>query len=246
MKDTIKSALITGVFGIAVAIITGIFTYKAGGEEVEQRIDNQVSQVVAVDNGDVDAAVGYLVSRVEDLEDENELLKAQLDGSSTGIGNPGTDSGSGTDGVDDAIEKVDIFTFLPFKEGREQFIYSSGSQKDNVGNSYPAGYYITYDGQQNKNSLVCYILDGKYSTLHGQIAIAYGYKDVKEEVWVEFYNGDTLIKRTDSVYSGIKPVEFSVDVTQVEELTIRINGGSQRSGILTQGFYLEQQINEMI
>ena len=56
MKDTIKAALITGVLGVVASTVTGIFSYKAGGEEVEQRIDNQVSQVVNVDTGDIDAA----------------------------------------------------------------------------------------------------------------------------------------------------------------------------------------------
>lgn len=239
MKDTVKAALITGILGIAASVITGVFTYKAGGEEVEQRIDNQVSQVVEVDNGDVDAAVGYLVSRVEELEDENELLRAQIDGSSTGIDNPGTDGGSEGDGIDDEIGKVDIFTLLPFEEGREDFIYPSESRQDNVGNSYPGGYLLTYDGLQNKNRRISYILDQKYTTLTGQIALNYGQKDVDEEVWVEFYDGDNLIAKTDSLYSGIRPINFSIDVSNVAELTIHLNGGSKYSSILTQGFYLE-------
>lgn len=77
MKDTIKAALITGFFGIIIAIITGIFTYKAGAEKVEQRIDNQISQVVEVNNGDVDEAVEYLISKIEELEDENESLESE-------------------------------------------------------------------------------------------------------------------------------------------------------------------------
>lgn len=239
MKDTVKSALITGVFGIAVAIITGIFTYKAGGEEVEQRIDNQVSQVVEVDNGDVDAAVGYLVSRVEELESENESLKEQLGGTPTGTDEHGSDGVSSSDGNDDTINKVNIFTLLPFEEGKGDFIYPAESRQDNVGNTYPGGYLITYDGLQNKNRRISYILDQKYATLSGQIALDYGHKDVDEEVWVEFYDGDNLIGKTDSLYSGIRPINFSIDVSNITELTIHLNGGSKYSSILTQGFYLE-------
>ena len=149
-----------------------------------------------------------------------------------------TDSGQSMS-EDNTSEKTDIFSLTPFKEGREDFIYSGAGRKDNIGNSYSTGYYITYDGLQNKNKEVCYLLDGKYKSLKGEIALDYVSKDVESEVWFEFYNGDKELGRTDSLCSGVKPVKVSIDVSQVDELTIRVNGGNQRSSILTEGFYLE-------
>lgn len=241
MKDTVKAALITGVLGVVASIVTGIFTYKAGAENVEQRIDNQISQVVEVNNGDVDAAVEDLTSRIEELEDDNKSLKEQLEGTQTVTGDSGQNTGSYSDtGLEeDGVGKTNIFELLPFKENGGDFVSSSNGYKDNLGNTYPDGYLIMYNHMVNIDKEVCYVLDQKYSTLSGTIALNYANKDIKDGLWIEFYSNDKMIAQTESLSSGVKPIEFSVDVSQVSELTIRINGGGYSGGILTQGFYLE-------
>ena len=59
-NSEIKVAIITGIFGITGALITGIvsgyFSYKTGADNMEQKIENKISQVINVDNGDVEKA----------------------------------------------------------------------------------------------------------------------------------------------------------------------------------------------
>lgn len=81
MKDTIKSAIITGGLGI----ISSIISFSAGGEKVEQRIENQVSQVLKIDDEGTESSVEYLISRVKELEDENENLAQQLEETKTSM-----------------------------------------------------------------------------------------------------------------------------------------------------------------
>ena len=75
MKGTIKAAIITGTCGIIAAIVS----FDAGSEKVEQKIENQVSQVLKIDNESAESAVEYLVERVKELEDENGELTQQLE-----------------------------------------------------------------------------------------------------------------------------------------------------------------------
>ena len=189
-----------------------------------------------------------LQSKIEELESDNASLKAQLAEATAGEPDPGTgnnpgtgdDSGeSGNTDGDNIVGKTNILALPPFKEGRNEFLYASGDRVDNVGNSYPDGYLIMYNSLDNSVREKCYILDKKYSNLSGEIALSYNDKDVEGEIWLEFYDGENLIDKTESLYSGVRPVDFSIDVSQVSELTIRVNGGSRSSSMLTQGFYLE-------
>lgn len=222
MEKEIKAAVITGVCGILAAIIT----YNVGAR---------------TENGTVSADLQELQAKINELEEENELLTEQVQKTTTteGAGQE-EDTFSDTEQTEEQqVGKTNILALPPFKEGRNEFLYTSGDRVDNVGNTYPDGYLIMYNSLDNSFQEKCYLLDKKYSNLSGEIALSYNDKDVEGEVWIEFYNGDNLIKKTKSLYSGVKPVDFSVDVSQVSELTIRVNGGNQSSSMLTQGFYLE-------
>lgn len=222
MEKEIKAAIITGVCGI----IGSIITYNIGANS---------------GNGVNSSYVQELQQIIKSLQDKNESLTEQIAQLRESGNTEGITQQDPTDTTTINIEnnKINVFELTPFKEGRNKFIYSSTDSKDNIGNSYPGGYLMTYDGGQNEEKEVCYILDKKYSVLSGTIALSYNHKDVEGEVWVEFYEGDTLIGKTDSLYSGVRPVEFSLDVSEVSELTIHLNGGSRYTSILTQGFYLE-------
>ena len=78
-NSEIKVAIITGIFGITGALITGIvsgyFSYKIGADNMEQKIENKISQVINVDNGDVEKALDYIIDENKDFKDKIELLE---------------------------------------------------------------------------------------------------------------------------------------------------------------------------
>ena len=133
----------------------------------------------------------------------------------------------------------DIFELSCLNEGKLDFIFPSKNVKDAMGNMYPAGYMLMYDGKQNSRSEATYPLNQKYSTLSGEIALCYDDKDIDEAVWVEFLEKGKIISKTDKISSDIRSVSFALDVSQISELTIHLNGGSDVAYLLTQGFYLE-------
>lgn len=231
MKPGVQKALIAAGSSILAALIS---IPTAATISVKNYQTNNNSMTINL-NGE---KVVVTAEKYEELIRENESLKAQLR-ETTPIVDGGSGIDSGSNNEDKAIGKEDIFSFLPFKENGGDFLHSANGYKDNLGNTYPDGYLIMYNHMVNRDKEICYVLDQKYSTLSGTIALNYSNKDIKEGLWIEFYSNDKMIWKTQSLSSGVKPVEFSVDVSQVSELTIRINGGGYSGGILTQGFYLE-------
>lgn len=147
--------------------------------------------------------------------------------------------------VNERVSKVNILEMQPFVGDLDDFVYNAGANGDNVdnvGNTYPSGYELCYNGYGWNDRLinkVTFILDKQYTTLSGTIALRQSYNDIEDGVWLEFYEGDILLYETDHLYAGIRPVEFSYDVSDVDELTMMIMGGDDIAFILTDGIYLE-------
>ena len=123
---------------------------------------------------------------------------------------------------------------------KEDLVFSSLDYVDNVGKSYPDGYSIYYDGAGNKDREVTFLLEKEYTKLTGTIALRSGENDIRDGVWLEFYDGkNNLIGKTEHLYAGVLPVDVYVDISGVDRLKVKANGGNQFAFILTSGFYLE-------
>lgn len=89
-----RRIIVEGLFMVIAAIITGVFTYQAGGEHKEQQINSQVTQVVNVNTDSAVEAVSKLIdmnkelqqkvtsleSSIENLKNSNETLNKENEG----------------------------------------------------------------------------------------------------------------------------------------------------------------------
>lgn len=221
MKDTVKAALITGVLGVVASIVTGVFTYKAGAENVEQRIDNQISQVVEVDNGDVDAAVEYLISRIEELEEENDTLEKENASLNVKIENSNDVKTGQTETQTVNNQSVNLLEtdYLNQSKGSTfKGIVDVEGDKDNVGTIHSKGF--VYDGDSYYMGYRTYALNSKYESVSGVIAIPFDSRDTEGKCTVRITDeNDNQLYQSQEITGGVQPQEFEVDVSGVEELT---------------------------
>ncbi len=211
-------AIIAAIIGAVLSAACAYYFTSSGNEASEQE---------------------YTTYQNTELENENGELTSQRNGNDGDVS-----KGDNPGGVDDNTENTTTSSNL-FEQNEligktEDLTNSSVDFVDNVGNTYPRGYSIYYDGNGNKSGReVTYALDGKYTTLRGTIALRSSENDIRDGVWLEFYDNNTLIYQTGHLYAGVLPIEFSVDVSQIDRLKVKANGGDQFAFILTSGFYLE-------
>lgn len=216
MKDTIKAALITGVLGVVASIVTGIFTYKAGAEKVEQRIDNQISQVVEVNNGDVDAAVEYLISRIEELEEENDTLEKE--NASLNVKNENNNDVKTGAKETQTVNLLETDYLNQSKGNTFEGIVDVEGDKDNIGTIHSNGF--VYEGDYYYMGYRTYALNSMYESVRGVIAIPFDSRDTEGKCTVRITDEkDNQLYQSQEITGGVQPQEFEVDVSGVEELT---------------------------
>ena len=202
MKDTIKAALITGVLGVVASTVTGIFTYKAGAETVERRIDNQISQVVEVDNGDVDAAVEYLVSRVEDLEDENESLEGENETYREKIELRQIEYEE-TSETNELSASENLMTVCPPYEVKTPVLFNDKDSFKMGGETYNNGFTYGAPGPAEEY-FILFNLDGKYSSINFDFGHVDG-SGVNDCTLMVYLDGEyvaTLEKKSDELVTN--------------------------------------------
>lgn len=208
---------IVGIFAVIAVLLPIVFP-----EKVAEYIDPNVERYKE-ENDSLNSTIEDLELQINNLEEENARLKEQI----------------GIVETDTSVE-TNLFEMQPIVGQKQDIVKSSVDFIDNVGNNYPNGYSIYYDGNGNEdNREATYLLEKKYKTLSGKIALRNNENDIRDGVWVEFYDNNTLIYQTDHLYAGVLPIEFSVDVSQIDRLKVKANGGDQFAFILTSGFYLE-------
>lgn len=74
--------------------------------------------------------------------------------------------------------------------------------------------------KDNTKYTFTYSLDKKYSTCEGKIVWSKSSSNVEGSAWVEFYSGEELIYKTDSITADSDPVPFNFNVKDVDKLTI--------------------------
>lgn len=102
----------------------------------------------------------------------------------------------------------------------------------NDGSSYLHGIVTNETAILKKTAYTEYILDAKYDTLSGVLAISQGYKDFDQEYTVTFI-GDGKQLQTVVVKKGDRPKPVSVDVSGVLRLRIEVTFARQlQSGVI--------------
>ena len=211
-----KKEFIKGIFGVIIAIITGTLGYKAGCESVEQRIENQVSQVVEVNNGDADAAVDYLVDRVEELEGIIETYEKQKTSSNTEIED--TNDVEIIEKEDQSINLLETDYFAQSEGSTFEGIVDVEGDKDNIGEVHSKGF--VYDGDHYYMGYRTYSLNKKYESIRGTIALPFTSRDTTGKCTVRITDeNDNQLYQSNEITSGVKPQEFEFDVSGVDEIT---------------------------
>lgn len=133
----------------------------------------------------------------------------------------------------DVEKKVSIFTMDTFQgkgfwNSRSHTALSKNDFIDTYGNEYLSAY-VSIHGPRTKDDFASptYLLDNKYKQLRGKFAWAKSDKHIDGSIWVEFYSGDTLIYKTDSITATDRAVSFEFSVDGLETITIVKNGSNR-------------------
>ena len=216
MKDTVKAALITGILGVVASTITGIITYKTGGEKVDQRIENQVSQVVEVDNGNAETAVNYLISRVEELETENEKYKKNIEL----LQIEDEDVSQEKSETNELSASKNLMTVCSPYEVKSLSFNDNDSFKMG-GKTYNNGFTYSTPGPAEE-CFILFNLDGKYSSIN----FDYGHVDgrrMRDSVLMVYLDGEyayTFEKKADDLVTN-----ETIDVKGAKQLKMCFDTG---------------------
>lgn len=116
-------------------------------------------------------------------------------------------------GAVDGNTPVENLTNLTVFEGKELKMVSTG-YTDNTGTLRIPAVRVY------NNSPSTYLLNMKYSTLKGNVALGEGSKNTTREGYLKIYGDDKLLYTSDVITSGSLPQDFAVDISGVVKLKI--------------------------
>lgn len=96
------------------------------------------------------------------------------------------------------------------------------SAMDNESKEYTNPLRLMYTC--NENYWETYRINGDYSHFTGTIFIDYEYRASKTSCCVKIYGDDNLLYTSPKMTGGVLPEDFSIDISNVVELKIEING----------------------
>lgn len=147
--------------------------------------------------------------KINDLKQENSELQEKLDI----LKNTANASEK---------KKVKLTQLEKLSKSRYASVYLWEHPKDNLGNVYE-GYGISFQ-MPGEPYIICG-LDRKYSKLTGTCILAYGDRTTHCDYFFDIYGDDEIICVTDYITGGEFPVEFEVDVRNVNILKIVLRYG---------------------
>jgi len=197
MSNSVKAAIITGVFSLLAGVIGTLGMSSVFNQNITVNLNGE--------------AVTVTPEKYRDLIDENERLKSELKESNSGdkVQNKST-----------SVRKSDylVYNIEPYSSSMSFEKIIDESMKMG-GNKYNNGFKL---GRILGDEFATYNFDGKYTELSGLI----GFEDPGDEdnTTVEFWGDDNLIA-SQVVKSRDLPKEFSVDLTGIKKFEIRIADG---------------------
>ena len=138
--------------------------------------------------------------------------------------------------------KTDL-TDVNIIKGEEDF-FDNNEDQDNMGKDRKYRIWSYSDGRK-----ATYVLDQKYKTLTGEIALISGGLEGEDEdeaaAWLHFYSVDENERIADLGVSeklkpGIRPKSINIDVDGVKELEVVAYTNSDNTYILTDGLFLNK------
>ena len=200
MSNSVKAAIITGVFSLFAGVVGTL------------GMSSVLNQNITVNlNGET---VAVTPEKYRDLIDENERLKSELKENSSG--DKAQDKPASVKKSDYLVYNMEPYSSERYEKIIDESMNMGGSKYNNgfkLGGSYGAGF-ATYN------------FDGNYTELCGLI----GYEDpgIEDDITVEFWGDDNLIG-TQVVKGRDLPQEFSVDLIGISKFEINIARGIKYS-----------------
>lgn len=116
------------------------------------------------------------------------------------------------------LEKLDYFNSS--NSSGNAFRYYE-SAKDNLGISYGNGIGGVGQGENWQE----YKLSGKYKEIQGRVILNYDYRSqTNDDVLIKIYGDDALLYMSPAMAAGQEPVDFNIDISNVDVLKVSIVG----------------------
>ena len=206
---------ISFIFAVLVFLVTLIPNDK------EEKIDESQGVVVNIENDEE----GQAESKEDRNEAENENENREDDKNNQENADRQEDvSQSETVNTDQEqdkriyLEKLDYFNSS--NSSGNAFRYYE-SAKDNLGISYGNGIGGVGQGENWQE----YKLSGKYKEIQGRVILNYDYRSqTNDDVLIKIYGDDALLYMSPAMAAGQEPVDFNIDISNVDVLKVSIVG----------------------
>lgn len=255
----IKGYIIEGVFAVAAAIITGIFSYNAGQSNVTNQISNSIQNDVQVDVEGLDPLIAQINSMYEDNQNlKSELSKQEINNNelqnkltialneqaqfknqkeqlqeeinelrqelNTNAQEPIKKDVEAEQVINQNISSVKL-TDLDYFDKQDKYAklesFDTMSGKDNLQQNHQHGIVVKKIASFPGYVELTYILDKKFFNLSGLFALPFDYRDYTMQGTLTILGDGNFIKSYGPLNNGIKPIEVSEDISNVDELKLR-------------------------
>ncbi len=118
---------------------------------------------------------------------------------------------------------VSLFNMYTLVGSADSLAETANDVKDNLGINHKRVHLIMCYGNSESNNTT-FLLNGEYSLLKGTFFLTDDEKSEEYNRYVEFYADGEYIGSTSSFKAGVRPEDFELDVTDVDELTVKVIG----------------------
>ncbi len=191
--------------------------YYSDIDEIQTMYDN-----VAEDYAAYMLAVAKEKSDAEDFESAANILEIAMDE----LGDDNAD-------INDAY--LEYKSYLPTYINTLDYFASNGSlynsDTDNTGTEHQYSLYM--DGWGEDNYWVEYLINGNYNVFEGVCGVSYYERSTTDSKYFEIYGDGKLLYTSPTMTQSVQPVEFAINVTDVEVLKISYPATSGSNSIAT-------------
>lgn len=197
--------------------------------------------------------------QIEQLQDEIRRLKDNSNTQNSVEQNAGKQSVLAQDSFDEnntpAVDvesfdqKISIFDLDASREKSFSYDYSAvylgsndiGNNIDTYGYEYSTGCLRFHSTRPTEETTPTYVLNQEYTMCEGKIAWLKRYKNSPGSIWIEFYEGDSLIYKTESIEALDGAMRFEFSVEGCNELTVVANSSNMNMYVIYPYFNLIRQ-----
>ena len=118
----------------------------------------------------------------------------------------------------------------------------------NMNGGIHTGIEIDNTGVSHEHSIdlyggfICYLLNGKYNTFTGKMALNSDSRSTNGNYWYEIYGDESLLYTSQKFTAGVLPIDFSIDVSNINVLKIVVKADSFDGWVSSNNIFLYDAI----